>query len=163
MVECPYCGKNFSSKGIDTHIKRSHEDSSSWDNQKELLHSLKVKKGIKNKFPNGKPAWNVGLKGDKRFVSNPEFLNEEIFVENGTYPRHRLKHRLIRDKLIEYRCEICSNVGIWNNKPLSLQIDHINGVNNDNRIDNLRFLCPNCHSQTETYAGKNNKKNKDIL
>ena len=43
----------------------------------------------------------------------------------------------------------------WLGNPLALQLDHINGVNNDHRLTNLRFLCPNCHSQTDTYAGKN--------
>lgn len=46
------------------------------------------------------------------------------------------------------------------NKKITLQLDHINGINNDNRVENLRFLCPNCHSQTSTYTGKNTKKNK---
>lgn len=45
----------------------------------------------------------------------------------------------------------------WNNKALSLQLDHINGVNTDNRVENLRWLCPNCHSQTDTYGSKNKK------
>ena len=43
---------------------------------------------------------------------------------------------------------------IWNDKKLSLQLDHINGDNSDNRLENLRFLCPNCHTQTETYCSK---------
>jgi RNA polymerase subunit RPABC4/transcription elongation factor Spt4 len=43
----------------------------------------------------------------------------------------------------------------WNGKVLTLQVDHINGVNDDHRLENLRFLCPNCHSQTPTYAGSN--------
>ncbi len=51
----------------------------------------------------------------------------------------------------------CGNKGNHNGKSLSLHLDHKNGVNNDNRLDNLRFLCPNCHSQTETYSGKANK------
>lgn len=54
--------------------------------------------------------------------------------------------------------EVCSGCGIgnvWNNKPIRLQIDHINGVRTDNRISNLRYLCPNCHSQTDTFAGRN--------
>ena len=81
---------------------------------------------------------------------------EEILVENSSYTnRTRLKERLIKEKLLEYKCSICQNNGIWLNKELTLQLDHINGINNDNRIENLRFLCPNCHSQTDTYSGKN--------
>ena len=47
------------------------------------------------------------------------------------------------------------NEGKWQGQDLSLQLDHINGVNNDHRVKNLRFLCPNCYSQTDTYGGKN--------
>jgi len=50
---------------------------------------------------------------------------------------------------------------MWNDKPLVLQIDHINGVSNDNRIENLQILCPNCHTQTVTFAGRRFKKHKD--
>jgi Zn finger protein HypA/HybF involved in hydrogenase expression len=81
--------------------------------------------------------------------------DHEIFCENSTYARHNLKRKIIQRKLIEYKCACCDLIDSWNNKKLSLQIDHINGVNNDNRLENLRFLCPNCHSQTETYSGKN--------
>ena len=56
--------------------------------------------------------------------------------------------------MLEYKCSICGNNGVYMEKPLTLQLDHINGVNNDNRLENLRFLCPNCHSQTETFSGK---------
>ena len=81
-----------------------------------------------------------------------------VYCENSTFPRHKLKERIIKEKLIEYKCSSCDNDGNWNGNKLSLHIDHINGINNDNRIENLRFLCPNCHSQTSTYSGKNNKK-----
>lgn len=81
---------------------------------------------------------------------------KDILIENSTYSsRTRLKARLIHDGLLEYKCAICGNLGFWNNQPLSLQLDHINGVNNDNRLENLRLLCPNCHSQTDTFSGKN--------
>jgi 5-methylcytosine-specific restriction endonuclease McrA len=68
-----------------------------------------------------------------------------------------LKLRVMADNLIPYKCAICGNEGLHLDKPLSLQLDHINGNSKDNRLDNLRFLCPNCHSQTDTFCGKKNK------
>ena len=68
----------------------------------------------------------------------------------------RLKIRILNNKLLEYKCAICGNLGVWNDQKLSLQLDHINGIHTDNRIDNLRFLCPNCHSQTDTFSKRNN-------
>ena len=80
---------------------------------------------------------------------------DEILVKDSTYANiSRLKTRLINEKRLEYKCAICG-INTWRGQKLSLQLDHINGINNDHRIENLRFLCPNCHSQTETYAGKN--------
>jgi 5-methylcytosine-specific restriction endonuclease McrA len=81
--------------------------------------------------------------------------NEDVFVENSTYARHRLKDRIIKEEMIPYVCDDCGLTDEWNDKKITLQLDHINGVNDDNRIENLRFLCPNCHSQTHSYAAKN--------
>jgi Zn finger protein HypA/HybF involved in hydrogenase expression len=83
---------------------------------------------------------------------------KDILTENSNYNRSQLKKRLVENNLLEYKCSSCGIIDIWNDKPISLQLDHINGINNDNRLENLRFLCPNCHSQTETYCGKHNKK-----
>lgn len=81
---------------------------------------------------------------------------EEILVENSTYQnRASLKRRLIKEKKLEYKCYECGGNDMWNGKKLSLQLNHKNGINNDNRIQNLEFICPNCHSQTDNYAGKN--------
>lgn len=83
---------------------------------------------------------------------------EEILVENSSYTNiNRLKQRLINEGKLEYQCALCGNIGEWNGELLILQLDHINGINNDHRIENLRFLCPNCHSQTNNFSGKNKK------
>lgn len=84
--------------------------------------------------------------------------NKDVFCENSTYSRQHLKERIIKDNLIEYKCLECGNKGEWNEKKLVLQLEHKNGINNDNRLKNLAFLCPNCHTQTNTYAAKARKK-----
>ena len=84
-----------------------------------------------------------------------KYTLEEIMVENSSYANiSRLKIRLIKEGVFEYRCACCG-ITEWQNKPISLQLHHKNGINNDHRKENLEFLCPNCHSQTETYSGKN--------
>ena len=83
---------------------------------------------------------------------------QEILVENSNYKSSDLKKRLIKEGLKEDICEICGCTNIWNNNPLTLQLDHINGNHHDNRIENLRIICPNCHSQTETFCNKRSKK-----
>lgn len=71
-----------------------------------------------------------------------------------------LKNRLLKENLLINKCYNCNLLPIWDNKELKIQLDHINGDNTDNRLDNLRLLCPNCHSQTDTYCGSKKKKEK---
>ena len=68
--------------------------------------------------------------------------------------RASVRKTILKENLIEYKCDICQ-IDTWNNKKLSLHLDHINGKNSDHRLENLRWLCPNCHSQTTTYTGRN--------
>ena len=82
----------------------------------------------------------------------------EILVENSTYSRTHLKRRLLEENLIENKCDICGQLPEWNGKPLTLQLDHINGVSDDNRIENLRIICGHCHSQLPTTGSKKLKK-----
>lgn len=95
------------------------------------------------------------FRGRNGGTANRRYSLDQILVKDSTYKNiPRLKERLIRESLLEYKCQICG-ISEWQNKPISLQLDHINGCNTDNRLENLRLLCPNCHSQTDTYAGKN--------
>ena len=68
--------------------------------------------------------------------------------------RSHVKIRLMKAGLLENRCEFCG-LTEWRGEPLNIHLDHINGVKNDNRLQNLRMLCPNCHSQTPTFSGRN--------
>lgn len=87
----------------------------------------------------------------------------EILVENSTYTNNfSLKKKLFKLSLLKNICYICGLSPEWNKIPLSLQLDHINGISNDHRIENLRILCPNCHSQTNNFAGKNKKIKKKV-
>lgn len=78
-----------------------------------------------------------------------------IFVENGMHGNSVI-NRIIKDyDIIPHdKCWLCG-LSEWINGKLILEIDHINGISNDHRVENLRFLCPNCHSQTETFRSKN--------
>lgn len=82
----------------------------------------------------------------------------EVAVKNSTYSRGNLKKRLIKDLGWEYKCKECGQGDVWKGKKLTLELDHINGVNNDHRLENLRFLCPNCHTTMPTNKGANVKR-----
>lgn len=81
---------------------------------------------------------------------------DEILVVNSTYNTSHLRDRLIKEGLKNWVCEMCHR-RMWLGSPIALETDHINGVNNDHRLENLRFLCPNCHATTDTWRGRKPK------
>ena len=89
-----------------------------------------------------------------RFIPIEECLVKNSPVRsNGT-----LKERLLKNGMLKNECDLCKGGPEWKGQVLVLQLDHINGDNKDNRLENLRILCPNCHTQTETHSGKRFRK-----
>lgn len=97
---------------------------------------------------------NIGNRLNQHKEKKAEnYLKKDSYIKLTT-----LRDKLVREGIKEYKCEDCG-ISEWNGKQISLQIHHINGDNTDNRIENIMFLCPNCHSQTDTFCGKKNIKN----
>lgn len=104
-------------------------------------------------------AWNKGLATG---IEPPNKMRlDEILVVNSPYRNsNKLRKRLIKEKLLENKCKICGLLPVWQDKVLTMRLDHINGIPTDNRIENLRLLCPNCDSQTPTFTGRNKRNNR---
>ncbi len=86
----------------------------------------------------------------------------DAFVKNSRVTNTKLlKIYLLKHNILENKCSICNLSPMWNNKPITLQLDHINSDHYDNRLENLRLICPNCHSQTDTYTCRNVKQYDD--
>lgn len=79
---------------------------------------------------------------------------ENVFIENSTCNQSTLRRWFLKED-VKYECSICGQAPFWNGKELTLILDHINGYNHDNRLSNLRWVCPNCNYQLETTNGKN--------
>lgn len=83
---------------------------------------------------------------------------ENVFCKGSTASQKVLRDWYKKGNYVPYKCDCCG-ISEWQGKKLALQLDHINGDNHDNRLENLHWLCPNCHSQTDTFCGKHVKKN----
>lgn len=99
-------------------------------------------------------GWNIGMK----MQINPPKSLDKILVKNSTYQSFKLKKRLFAVGLKKPCCELCGWAKKSEDGRVPLELDHVNGEHSDNRIDNLRILCPNCHSLQSTHRGKNKKK-----
>ena len=84
-----------------------------------------------------------------------KYTLQEVFVKNSPVAQKVLRGYVERHHVLEYKCVNCGCDGHWQDGKIALEIDHINGDNTDNRIENLRYLCPNCHALTDTYRGRN--------
>ena len=103
-------------------------------------------------------GWNVGLK----FVPKKPTLLRDILVEGSYVQSYKLKNRLLQEGLKKKRCECCG-LTTWQGREIPLELHHINGNTRDNRLCNLKILCPNCHALTENYRGLNKSAARETL
>lgn len=100
---------------------------------------------------------NMGSKGRKKEKFEPRILLQEILDgKHPSFQTYKLKHRLFKEGIKENKCEVCG-IEEWNGLPIQCELDHINGDKFNHKLENLRVICPNCHSQTETYRFKRGK------
>lgn len=105
---------------------------------------------------------SLNLEFDKQSSDNLKKHRDKITIPlseilDGRHPSYqtlKLKKRLISENILVYKCSCCGIIN-WNGKPITLQLDHIDGNPHNHVLSNLRLLCPNCHSQTDTYCGRN--------
>ena len=100
--------------------------------------------------------WNKGLTSDDHQSIKKKPI-EEILIEDSGWTSHGIKLRLLKEGLKEKKCERCGRTE-WEGEQIPLQLHHLNGKHNDNRIENLQILCPNCHALTDNYSGKSSKR-----
>ena len=109
----------------------------------------------KDRFGFAAASWSKAVRRGA-LVSRPRGTPLEVILKKSR-SRCTIKRRLLMAGKLQNRCDLCG-LSEWRGQPLSIQIDHINGVRDDHRIENLRMLCPNCHSQTDTYGGRKKTK-----
>lgn len=138
-------------------IKRASEETST---ASAAAASLGIKYDTYKKYAIKYGCFVTNQSGKGTIKPSPllrKFQTEDVL--SGKHPemlRKDLKRRLLSENIIENKCDKCG-IESWLDKPIVCHLDHINGISNDHKLDNLRMLCPNCHSQTNTYAGKNRK------
>lgn len=117
---------------------------------------------LKNKIE----LWNIDISHftGQRWQKSPnqkpqegkeKYSLDEVFIKDSPVTQKVLRGYIERHMILEYKCVSCGCDGHWLNGKISLEIDHIDGDNNNNEISNLRYLCPNCHALTDTYRGRN--------
>lgn len=150
--------------------KNAIVDNYSKEELQEIVGSCISYAELKRKLgysPKGKNSETIKNRLDKFGISTAHFTHiarkkverrpDNVFVQNSTASQGTLRRWFKRISENEYVCSVCGLHPVWNDKPLVLRLDHINGDHTDNRLQNLRWVCPNCDSQSSTFAGRNIK------
>lgn len=111
----------------------------------------------RERFGFAKDTWIKAIQCGRILVRPRQWPIARILTESRS--RYTVKRRLLDAGLLRNVCDGCG-ISEWLGAPICIQIDHRNGISNDHRLENLRMLCPNCHSQTETYAARNRRRHR---
>jgi hypothetical protein len=135
---------------------------------KQVIQTSKNKKECLKKLEINNNSYNTLDRYIKKYNLNISHFKHErdiksLLVYNSNYSIANIKRRLFKEGLKHEICEKCGQDNIWNGEKFSLILDHINGINNDNRLENLRILCPNCNATLKTHCDGNRKEKKLLL
>lgn len=159
MYKC-HCGNEYQThRGLNAH-QISHKDRSS-----RYSVSRKLKEPVVHNCEYCNESFTHSSGTKNKFCSiecNAKYVWEKVSIPKIEQGLGGNLYRYLREVRGD-KCELCSQENMWNNKPLRLQVDHIDGHSDNNDLTNVRLLCPNCHTQTDTYGSKGhgNRYNKD--
>lgn len=138
----------------DVDFKQIVQDSSSFAEIEQKLGYKSYSGSVSQKIKERIATLNLDI---SHFASKskPKRTQENVFIERSTASQRTLRRYYVDGAYTEYKCSICGQLPFWNNKELTLILDHINGNNHDDRLENLRWVCPNCNQQLDTFGSKN--------
>jgi 5-methylcytosine-specific restriction endonuclease McrA len=152
---------NYHARRLDVPIETRFGKRYDWEAIRSAYEGGLSRKQCMARFGFSADAWYKAVKRGA-IVPRPKAMPiEELLVAGRTITnRTHLKHRLLNEGLKENRCEICG-ITRWMGQPVNMQLHHKNGDGSDNRLENIQFLCGTCHSQTDTYGGRNGYRKPD--